>query len=330
MAVPGIEAYHRPRDVDTAWQLLREGGAAVRLLAGGSDLIVSCPAGVTTLVDLQAAGLGGIGAAGDGGLVIGAMATFTDLLEHPAVAGYAGGVIGELLNGFGSLLHRNSGTIGGHLARARMSDLVPTLLALDARVEVQTDTRDELALEDYLAGTLGPHVLTAVHLPAPAGRVAGFARISRTTFDHSLVTGCVALRVADGGADQAGGGDGRAAGGDGRAAGGDEADTGSTATAVVDARVAVGEAGTLGRRLPAAEAALVGHPLDDDAVAAAVDATRETVEVREHGATSADYRRHLSGVVVARCLATVARHLTDTASTDTDTASTDGREEPGG
>jgi CO/xanthine dehydrogenase FAD-binding subunit len=281
MALRGIEAYHRPPDVATAWQLLRAGGDHVRLLAGGSDLAVSCPPEVTTLVDLQAAGLRGIDVGADGALTIGAMTTFTDLLHHPEVAAHAGGVLVDLLGQLGSMLHRNSATLGGHLARARMSDVVPVLLALDAAVTVHTGTAQTLALADYLDRPRTPHLLTEVRLPAtPTGAAAAFVRFTRAAFDHSLVNGCAFVATEDG-----------------------------AGSPVATTRVVVGEAGAPGRRVPAAEDVLRGRTLDADAIADAVAATREGVTVRERGATGSDYRRHLAGVAVGRCLETVRARL---------------------
>jgi aerobic carbon-monoxide dehydrogenase medium subunit len=296
MAVRGIEAYHRPPDVATAWTLLEEGGEHVRLLAGGSDLVVSCPPEVTTLVDLQAAGLRGIDVGADGSLRVGAMTTFTDLLHHPEVAGHAGGVLADLLGQLGSMLHRNSATIGGHLARARMSDVVPVLLALDAEVAYHTGTAQVSSLADYLDRPDAPHVLTAVRIPAaPTGSAAAFVRFTRAAFDHSLVNGCAFVAMDSG-----------------------------AGSPVATARIVVGEAGALGRRVPAAEEALQGRALDADAIADATTATRDTVDVRARGAAGSDYRRHLAGVAVSRCLATVQARLAGAASGAGDDAGEDG------
>jgi aerobic carbon-monoxide dehydrogenase medium subunit len=282
MPVSGIEAYHRPPDVDSAWRLLRDGGEAVRLLAGGSDLVVACPPQVTTLVDLADAGLQGIEAGPDGSLTVGAMTTFTDLLEDEAARAYGRGVLHDVVAGFGSVLHRNHGTIGGHLARARVSDVVPALLVLDATVEVRTDEVTERPLREYLDGPRTPHVLTAVRLPAVAtSAAAAFTRFSRAGFDHSLVNAATYVRTEDG----------------------------SPTGPVADCRIAVGEAGTLGRRLPEAEATLRGRPLDAGTVELVGEAVTDTVEVRERGSTGPDYRRHLSGVLVTRCLELVSARL---------------------
>jgi CO/xanthine dehydrogenase FAD-binding subunit len=168
-----ITDFHRPEDVETAWALLRDGGETVRLLGGGTDLVVSCPPEVRELVDLAHAGLADMTVEADGGLRLGAMATFTDLLEHPAVRAHATGVVAEMLGQVGSVLHRNSATLGGHLARGRMSDVIPVLVALDATVVTYDGEDHELPLPDYLAASRALHVVTSRPAPRAPGATGG-------------------------------------------------------------------------------------------------------------------------------------------------------------
>lgn len=277
MPLMQIEAYHRPADVDGAWALLRDGGGAVRLVGGGTDIVVNCPPEVTTLVDLADAGLRYVQANDDGGLAFGAMATFTDMLEHPAVADHATGVLTEMLSQVGSVLHRNSATIGGHLARSRLSDVIPVLIALDATVVTYDGEHHEVGLEDYLDQDRGPHLVTEVRVPPTPAGAAAFVRFTRVAFDHSMVNGACRIDVDDG--------------------------------EVVAARVVVGESASVGRRVPAAEEALVGTPLDEAAIAAAAAAAREHVTMHGDWIASAEYRRHLAGVAVQRCLERAAERL---------------------
>lgn len=280
MPLTQIEQYHRPADLDTAWQLLNDAGASARLLAGGTDLVAACPPEVTTLIDLADTGLAYVEVTDGGGLEIGSMTTFTDLLEHPAVAAFATGALAEMLGQVGSVLHRNSATLGGHLARARLSDAIPVLLVLDAAVVIHDGERRELGLADYLEAAPGPHVLTAVRLPGPASdSAAAFARQSRVAFDHAIVNGAVRIDT-DGGPDGS----------------------------LVAARVAIGQTAILGRRVPDAEEALTGQQLSAESVADAVAAVRE-IETRGDAVASAEYRRHLAGVLVERCLAAAGRRL---------------------
>ena len=278
MPLTQITHYHRPEQLDEAWQLLRDGDGAARLLGGGTDLVVRCPPEVTALVDLGAVGLRYVEVAGDGGLRLGATSTFTDLLEHPEVAAYGTGVVGEMLAQVGSVLHRNSATIGGHVVRSRLSDVLPVLLALDASVVIYAGTPEEWSLADYLDAQPGSHVVVEVRLPPPvAGSAAAFARFSRTQFDHALVNGCCRVDL------QAG--------------------------TVVDARIVIGESVTVGRRVPAAEDALTGGSLTQETIAAAASVARDAVVLHDDWIASADYRHHLAGVAVERCLTTAAERL---------------------
>jgi aerobic carbon-monoxide dehydrogenase medium subunit len=271
-----IESFHRPTSVATAWELLRD-GTTVRVLAGGTDLVTRCPPEVRTLVDLSGLGLRYVDAEPDGALRFGAMATFTDLLEHPGVARYAGGVLPEMLVHVGSLLHRNSATVGGHVARGRLSDVVPVLLALDAEVRWFDGEEQTEALEDYYAAARNrtPHLVLEVLVPTVHPGTAGaFERFSRVAFDHALVNVACRLDVTDG--------------------------------IVREARVVVGELASLGRALEPARQALVGAPPDPDRIAAAARAARDAADVSGDWLMTAEYRRHLVEVLVARCLTTAA------------------------
>ena len=278
MTVTQIQQYHRPSSVDAAWHLVERADGAARLLGGGTDLVVRCPPEVSTLVDLADAGLRYVESTADGGLRLGAMSTFTDLLEHPAVVTHTTGVVGEMLAQVGSVLHRNSATIGGHVVRRRLSDVLPVLLALDATVLLYAGTERELRIDEYLAGDLGPHVVIEVRIPPRVeGSAAAFTRVARTAFDHALVNGCCRVDIHDG--------------------------------VIAVARVVVGESSAIGRRLAPVEEVLVGASLTPSTIDTAVAATRAAVDLHGDWIASAEYRQHLAGVVTQRCLRAVADRL---------------------
>jgi CO/xanthine dehydrogenase FAD-binding subunit len=279
MSVTQISAFHRPTDVAAAWALLAEGGAGRMLVAGGSDVMVRCPADVRELIDLSLAGLDGIRTEPDGRLRVGATTTFTQMLEDPRIEGYGTGVVHEMLGQLGSVLHRNSATIGGHVARARMSDVIPVLLAVDAEVVIHDGVERHLPLAEHIAEDHGPHVITAVTLPVlPARSAAAFGRFSRSTFDHALLNVCCRVDLDDDGA-------------------------------VADARVVLGEPKVLGRRLAEAERTLVGSPISEEHIADVVAATRAAIASSDDWIATAEYRRHLAGVLVDRALRTIADRL---------------------
>jgi len=107
--------YARPASFAEALELLGRPGAAV--LAGGTDLAGQIDRGIrapSLLVDLQAAGLGGIGPHA-GGVEIGATTTLAELAESEHLAPYA--VVVTAASVAASALLRNAGTVGGNLCQ---------------------------------------------------------------------------------------------------------------------------------------------------------------------------------------------------------------------
>ena len=69
------------------------------------------------------------------------------------------------VTGVGTSLLRNVATIGGHLARSRLSDIVPTLLALDATVTVYDGKERTMPLATFYAeGVNRQRLLRPLHL----------------------------------------------------------------------------------------------------------------------------------------------------------------------
>lgn len=283
MSRPSITAYHRVGSLEEAWSHIASADPAVRLLSGGADLTIHAPPEVTTLVDLADALDEAIVAREDGSIAMGAMATLTAVHEHPAVARYASGVIPEMMVHVGNPLLRNFSTIGGHLARGKLSDVVPVFLALDATVTIYRDgTSGDVALSEYFekghSGT--PHIVTWVSLPAPAGRTAAaFQRFARTAFDFAILNACCRVDVDDG--------------------------------AVTEARVVLGATPYRSARSAGAESHLLRHGLDSDSIAAAADIARAEVPTGGGWVASAEYRSHLVEVLVRRCLTAVSERLGD-------------------
>ncbi len=280
MNVPSILAFHRPLTIERVWQLLEEGGSSIRLVGGGTDLAIHCPPDVRALVDLAGLKLDRIFMGDDGAIHIGAMATLTALLEHPMTAQHSGGVIAEMLAHVGSPLLRNAATIGGHLARGRLSDVVPVCLALDADVVVYDGAHHRMRLDAYYRRLAhrSPHLLTELVLPTlPPPSAAAFVRFSRSAYDHALVAVATRVDLVDG--------------------------------AVRSARVAVGARYGPASLIPGAEAVLVGSVLDDEAIEEAAGVVEDVVEVDPSWMASAEYRRHVAAILVGRSLVDVRGRL---------------------
>ncbi len=277
MPVTQIRAFHRPDRIQQVWHLLQE-GPQVRLVGGGTDLTIHCPPEVRVLVDLSHLGIGGITVEADGSIRIGATATLSEMLEHPELRRCASGVVPEMLVHVGSPLLRNAATIGGHLARGYLSDVVPVLLALDAEIEVFDGGTRRLPLDVYYRDGVHDtlHIVTAVVVPPRADDLAAFLRFSRSGFDHALVNTACRVHMSDG--------------------------------VVTDARVAVGAGPGVARLLPAAFGYLVGSTLDDSAIDAAAAEAR-TLETHSSWIASAEYRSHLAVTLVGRCLRVIRERI---------------------
>ena len=109
--------YVRPTSVDEALRLLGELEGS-RALAGGQTLVNVMKARAASpdaLVDLnRIPALKGIDRDGDGGLSIGAMSTYTELVRSDAVAG-ARPILAEVCSQIADVQVRNRGTIGGNV-----------------------------------------------------------------------------------------------------------------------------------------------------------------------------------------------------------------------
>jgi CO/xanthine dehydrogenase FAD-binding subunit len=276
LSVTTIENIVQPETIEEALAALGDGA---RPIGGGTDVMLHAPPGTTTLVDLAALGLADIEETPNG-FAIGAMATLTDMEEHPALRAHLGGILPEMLVHVGSPLLRNVATIGGHLARGRLSDVVPALIAIDTAIQWYDGEAREGLLADYYAEGVHstPMLITGILIPpAPEGAAAAFLKFSRTFYDLALINSACRLTL----------------------------DAGT----ISDARVVVGETPALGGRARDAEAALVGGAPSAEAFKEAAAIARTEVATRADSRASAEYRSQLVGVAVERCLGKVAARL---------------------
>src|SRR3970040_1841753 len=135
MHVPSLEV-HKPATLQQASALLSRYSPDVRLLAGGTDVLVDLKTARFTVGHLVALGaikkLRGI-TEERGGLRIGALTTLTELDRSPLIAGgYA--ALRDATSQMATPQVRNAATVGGNIAGAvPRGDLPPVLLAMGAR-----------------------------------------------------------------------------------------------------------------------------------------------------------------------------------------------------
>jgi CO/xanthine dehydrogenase FAD-binding subunit len=277
MCLQRIRRFHFARDPEEALSLLDAYGGRGALLAGGVDLLRMPPRTVEGLIDITRIGLSYVWGA-QGGLVIGATTTLTDVLLSREAAVYAGGILAEVLRQVAVPPLRNMATLGGAVVSAHpWADIPTALVALGAEARWRGEKEGRAPLEELYRGAFRglfrTALLTEIVLPPWDGAFA-YAKIGRSQYDIALLNACCGVGIADG--------------------------------TVVWARVAVGARPWRGERLPWAEEALVGrktNPALWDEVARLVE---NRIEVGDDRRASGAWRRKVAGVLVRRALAQAA------------------------
>lgn len=180
--------YFRPGSLVEALQFLGERGSTASVIAGGTDLMIGIRNGelksayivdVSRLEEMRSVSLV------EESLVVGAAATYTELINNPLVCEKAP-VLALAARQVGSLQIRNMGTLGGNVANASpAADSVPAMMVHNAWVKVQSISEDRIEpLENIIVGpnttTLkAGELITAFILESLPGYRYEFQRIAR-------------------------------------------------------------------------------------------------------------------------------------------------------
>jgi CO/xanthine dehydrogenase FAD-binding subunit len=268
-----------PRSAEEAVGFLHEHGDDLVVLGGGTIVMGLINDGVIVskrAMSLARAGLDRIDEA-NGSITIGATATLARLerLESLPIVAAAARMIG------GPAV-RTMATAGGNLfAPPPHGDLAVPLLALDGQVDVlgrqgprtlplETFLSQRTPLDGGRAAGAPAELVTAVHVPRPAGKTAYFKLARRRANAAAVVAVAARVSLDDG--------------------------------ICTDARVALGAAGPHASRARSAEAILVGQPFDAWHIAAAAEAAMAECEPFTDALAGAWYRRRMVGVYVRRAL----------------------------
>jgi carbon-monoxide dehydrogenase medium subunit len=199
-----LKEYRFASSPGEAVALLRRGPGRGAYIAGGTDMLLAPPA-CDFVVDVNRAGIGGVGASPDGDLLIGAAATLQEIATSDQVARFAGGAVGRTAAHCGNRPVRTTATIGGNLCNALPSaDMAPVLLALDATCYIaDEDSQESIPLADFFVGprltVLEDRLLVGLALPAAAaGWHCAERKLTRAAEDISLVHVAVALGLEEG------------------------------------------------------------------------------------------------------------------------------------
>jgi CO/xanthine dehydrogenase FAD-binding subunit len=274
-----VTAFATATNLDEALAALA-GGA--RPVAGGTDLVVGARQGKTPLPESvvaihRVAELRGIDDA-NGGLRLGALTTHAQIAAHPIVRERLT-ALADASAIVGSHATRAHGTLGGNLMNASPAmETGGPLICFGATATLRSAREERaVAVADLLTGpgsTSGaPHeLLVAVDVPAPA-RTSGsaYVRLEYRRQMEIAVVGATAVVVVDG-------------------------------ATVSDAKVAITALAPTIRRVPEAEAALLGSTGDEAAVAAAAAAEAAAAAPISDVRASERYRRAMAEVITRRAI----------------------------
>jgi CO/xanthine dehydrogenase FAD-binding subunit len=150
--------FYAAKDSSEAVALLAQHGPAVKVLAGGTDLLAdlkfaNASHAPRVVVDISRADdLRGIETT-EQGLRIGALVTHTEIMRSPVIRDLFPALV-DAAHTIGAVQTRNLGTLGGNLVTAVPSmDSGPTLVALDAIVTVAgPEGRRQMPLTEFFVG----------------------------------------------------------------------------------------------------------------------------------------------------------------------------------
>jgi aerobic carbon-monoxide dehydrogenase medium subunit len=278
---PAPFAYRRPETLGEAVRLLAElAPQDGRVLAGGQSLVpimnfrLARPA---HLIDINAvAGLDRL-AVEDGVLRIGALVRHA-AFDRPVERGPLGAMLAGVVRHIGHYPIRVRGTFCGSLANADPAaewSLVAATLGAEM-VAVSTGGERRVAASDFFQGPMttalkADELLAEARLPIlPAHTRFGFAEFSRRVGDFAMAMALAVLEIEE--------------------------------DVIASARIGVGGAEVIPRRLAAAEAVLRGTSPGEAAWRAAGAAAAAAIDPLHDPLTDAQYRRELVEAMVYRAV----------------------------
>jgi len=275
--------YFAPKSVGEALALLEEHAAEARVLAGGQSLVPLMNMRLVhpeVLIDINGISeLSFIEAMSDG-LAIGALTRDAKLVADKHVAKGLS-VLNEAAHFVGHPAIRNRSTVGGSIAHADpAAELPAVMVALNAEMVARSRTSSRtITANDFFKGYLTTdlkdgEMLTEVRIPGlPARSGSTFVEFARREGDYALAGAAAVVTLHENGT-------------------------------IADARLGLCSVGPAPVRPHDAEALLRGQRPGDETWAAAANSVISVINEPLsdiHG--SADYRRHLAGVLTKQALA---------------------------
>jgi carbon-monoxide dehydrogenase medium subunit len=207
MTIPVAFGYIRAGSLDEALAAIAADDNA-KVIAGGQSLLPLMKLRLAqpgTLVDIgRLADLRGITRLDDGRLSVGALTTYAELMDSPAMH-Y--GVLRDALPHIADVQVRNVGTIGGAIAHADPnSDMPAVLLALDAELVLRSSRGTRIVPANgffegaFQTGIDRDELLTQVILPAPRDNAgSAYVTLEQPASGYAMVGVAAVVMVGAGG-----------------------------------------------------------------------------------------------------------------------------------
>jgi aerobic carbon-monoxide dehydrogenase medium subunit len=286
---PAKFEYFAPTTIEEACELLDRFDGEAKVLAGGQSLIPLMKlrfAAPQALVDVNSvAGLDTL-AEEDGGLRVGALVRHKTC-ERSDILGGRFGALGAAAPQISDPIVRNLGTVCGSLAHADpQGDWGSVMLAVGADVEARSSSGARtIPIEELFQGpfttSLEPNeIITEVRVRDPGPKATGaYLKLERKVGDFATVGVAVHVSFDNGSVGRAG--------------------------------IALTGVGPANLKATAAEEALAGRVLDEEAIVEAAQSAADAAEPRDDVRGSAEYKRSVARVFVERGLRAAAEGRSD-------------------
>lgn len=267
--------YQRASSLDDALAAIAGGDAKV--VAGGMSILPLMKlrlASPDKLVDIgRLSELKGIKATADGGLEIGALTTYAEILASTKLP-----IAIQCITGIGDIQVRNRGTVGGSISHADPASDLPALgLALDYSVVLRSSRGERtVPMDGFFQGAFQTGIepdeilVRIVRGPLPVGIGGSYQKMEHPASGYSIV-GVAAVIASSGGS-------------------------------VTHARVALTGVGEVAYRAKSVEAALMGSDGSPAAVTAAAEHATDGQTVNGDIHANRDYRARMAVVYTRRAI----------------------------
>lgn len=279
---------YTPRTLSEAYAHLQIHAGRMKILAGGTDLMVTLNARVEAypaylnVWPLQE--LRGI-TESENHIRLGALTTYTQIIRSPLVQQHAR-ILVEAAKSVGAVQIQNRGTLGGNVVNASPAgDTLPVLAVLDAELEIGSARGiRKIPFNQFYAGyrktvLAADELLLAIHLPKQNVSAWQYFRKVGTRQAQAISKVVMALAA--------------------------QCDAGNR---IADMRIAFGSVAPTVIRAPQTEALLLTQTLSESLIAQARQSAMAEVRPISDVRSTADYRRLVAGNILARSLHELRAH----------------------